>query len=370
MSFSHRTCSACAREPARLPGSVLIQIPGFLLLCTHASASVVLHWPRTNFVTVFKIKQPTEFCVMDVLSEFVLVGYEYRNGVPQRTELKLFQLGSRENELPRHDEIGRYDFLLRTNRFWFPQQFFTSTGSGLTPVSDRLVTAEPNICCIKRSHVRHIYVKGQPAVFIEVNVRLPVFLFYVWTERNKLYSRPKRKFESIGGSRRRFFGSLGERMGIGGAGFHFMPLERYEKTGKKVDADDYPCPPKRRPLVATQFSLYILEFIGGLECFWALNRLGSGLGSLDFWTTVQGYLGLAGNIVFAVHGGVSVTDKLTSLNASPSLPSTCLGFVPGCVCFIPLHERPLSRKPKYSPQVAPESSGRDKSPDSFSQPVL
>jgi IS1 family transposase len=105
-----------------------------------------------------------------------------------------------------------------------------------------------------------------------------------------------------------FLGGLGQSVRVSGAGFHFMPLESYEQAGKQVNADNYHCPPESRSLVATQFFLYLLEIVGGLWlcCVWGVERLGT----LDFRTTVQGFVGLFVGGIFAVHGGVSVTQKL------------------------------------------------------------
>jgi len=104
------------------------------------------------------------------------------------------------------------------------------------------------------------------------------------------------------------FGGFSERMSVSGTGFHFVPLQTYKNTGKQVDANDYPCPPKSRSFITAQFLFYVLEFAGGLwlACFWGVSRLGS----LDFWTTIRGWVGLIGGCVLVAHSGVSVTQKL------------------------------------------------------------
>lgn len=73
-------------------------------------------------------------------------------------------------------------------------------------------------------------------------------------------------------------GGFGERMGIGRTQFHFVPLKSYEETGKRVDANNYDCPPKSRSLIAAQLSFYIFEFVGGAGCVVTMELIG-----LELW---------------------------------------------------------------------------------------
>ena len=103
---------------------------------------------------------------------------------------------------------------------------------------------------------------------------------------------------------RLFFGGIGQRVSVNRAGFHFMPLETYKDAGKRVDADNYDCPPKGRSLVAAQLFLYILELVRGLYCFvWWI----AWIYTFNFSNTVRGFVGLIGGWILVAHSGVSVT---------------------------------------------------------------
>ena len=99
------------------------------------------------------------------------------------------------------------------------------------------------------------------------------------------------------------FGRLSQGVSINGTGVHFPPLEKYKQAGKRVDDDDYDCPPKGGSFITTQLLLYSLEFAAGtwLRCSWGVNRLGT----LDFWTTVRGLVELIGGWALVAHSGVS-----------------------------------------------------------------
>jgi hypothetical protein len=105
-----------------------------------------------------------------------------------------------------------------------------------------------------------------------------------------------------------FLGGFSEHVSIGGARFHFLPLESDKETSKQVNANNHPCPPKGRFLVASQLALYFLEFAAGLwlGCFWRVDRLST----LSPWSTIRGCAGVFGAVVLVVHSGLSVTQKL------------------------------------------------------------